>query len=457
METGSAGRDKGFGGVEHRVRGKHNLPDLGARNPCWRSQARSGVEQKTLHAGEFVTIGRNALRRILYLTDLDQELTWATRIRKSLTGLLYNLVTSAILKFVIRIIGGWDQSTWASLKGLEHFFTLPVEKKQKVRKMIPFMDYDEIGLENQVDNMIEILEWGDQIAHTIVSFSMIGHGVKDFDGTLKILYEIAEFGISRHPPRFWTGSALWDLWQSAAHLENPNPDFMKLLDRVTDAIQKDPVAFLKQAQKDRPISSDYNRAAFIGSHLGAYYVFTNRIEVPELIQKYLDRAIKENDEEYLVNYIQDLSVPFEMGYHQVTLAGLRPIANYKRESVRQEIGNFLVRARNYDPEYVEDLLLRGDFPQEIADRVLATPTSEHLTNLLTYQLASVVYDLFVLGPKPLRNELKWLYTKALDLPSFEEFIFLVIQEMLNIVLGEVVFNVPADAPSRQYPKGMVTT
>jgi hypothetical protein len=29
--------------------------------------------------------------------------------------------------------------------------------------------------------------------------------------------------------------------------------------------------------------------------------------------------------------------------------------------------------------------------------------------------------------------------------------------MLNIVIGEVVFKVPADAPSRQYEKGTETT
>ena len=104
-------------------------------------------------------------------------------------------------------------------------------------------------------------------------------------------------------------------------------------------------------------------------------------------------------------------------------------------------------------EYIEDLLLRGDFPQDIADRVLANPTSERLTDLLSYQLAAIIYDLFILGPKTMRNELKWLFTKSLDLSNFEEFIVLVIREILNIVLGEVVFKVPTDAPSRQYEKG----
>jgi hypothetical protein len=131
---------------------------------------------------------------------------------------------------------------------------------------------------------------------------------------------------------------------------------------------------------------------------------------------------------------------------------LKPVAAYKNETIEKALIDFLVRARNYDPEYVEDLLLRGEFPQEIADRVLANPTSERLADLLTYQLLNILYDLFILGPKILRNELTWLLTKALELHSFQEFVVLIIREIFNVVLGEVVFSVPKDAPSRRLPK-----
>lgn len=442
-------------GLSYRVRGKYGLPDIGAAESMLAlTGAILGVEHKdpaTLDG--LLTMGRRALRRILYLTELDQETTWVTRIRKTLIGVLYNLVTGAILKFVLRIMSGWDKSTWASLQGLEHFFTLPVERKEKVKIMIPFVDYDEPGLENQVNNMIEIFEWGDQIAQVIVEFSLIGNGVKDFDGTLKVVEKIIEFGISCQPPRFWIGHPIYDLGIiSAAHLESSNPDLLELADKMIEAIQSNPVDFLKQAQKDR-LGLDYNLAICTAIHPAVYYIYTKRPEVTALIQKYLDRAMKEHDEQYLVDYIRDFKALFEMGYYQLTLSAIRPISNYDSTRVHQAIGDLIVRAKNYDPEYVEDILLRGDFPQEIASRALATPADEQIINLLTYQLATIVYDLFVLGPKPLRNELKWLFTKALELSSFEELVSLIIQEMLNIVLGEVVFTVPADAPSRQYAKG----
>ncbi len=442
-------------GLSSRVRGKHNLPDLGAAESMLAlTGAILGVEHKdpaTLES--LLRIGRNALRRILYLTDLNQELTWATRIRKSFLGFVYNLITGAILKFVLRVMSEWGEHASASLQGFEHFFNLSAEQKQLIRSMIPFLDYDEPGFENRIEDIIKINDWGDLISRAIVDFPLVGRGVKDFDGTLAIAQKLMEYGVSYHPPSFWVaGGPFSNLLQSATHLDNPNSDLMKVIERVTKAIQEDPASWVKRAQQDRPVPvpSD-TRASNLGVYLFANYIFTKRAEIPDLIQKYLDRALQDNDEEYILNYIQDLVPLFETGsYHRVVVAGLIPLVGYKNDRVRQEIINILVRIRNYDPDYIEDLLLRGDFPQEIADRVLANPTVERLTDLLTFQLYILICDLFLLGPKFLRNELKWLLIKALDFPNFEEFVSFVIREILNIVIGEVVFNVPADAPSRQF-------
>jgi hypothetical protein len=319
--------------------------------------------------------------------------------------------------------------------------------------MIPYLDYDEPGFKNRVQDMIKIEEWGDQISETVVEFSILGQGVKDFDGTLEIARQMVEYGLSFTPPRFWADGPLWNLWQSAAHLENPNPDFMLLMAKVTAAIQKDPALWVEHARRDRAVQLSTDTRSFdIGSHMGAYYVFTKRAELPEMIQTYLERAIKDKDDEYIESYIREFVSLFELGYHHIAVAGLKPVANYKNETVQKALIDFLVRARNYDPEYMEDLLLRGEFPQEIADRVLANPTSERLVDLLTYQLLNIIYDLFILGPKTLRNELTWLLSKALELRNFQEFVVLIIREIFNIVLGEVVFSVPPDAPSRQMLK-----
>ena len=442
--------------LSYRVRGKHGLPDLGAAESMLALiGAILGFEHKDPATLENLsTIGRRALRRVLYLTDLDKTPTRFMRIRQALLRIMYGLATGPILKFALNTLNDWGEHAWASRAGMEHFFKLSPDQKKLMQTFVPFVDYEEPGFANKVTDMIKVMEWGDQLAQSIVEYAILGRGVKDFKGTLEIARQLVEYGLRYKPPRFWTGGSLWNVWQGASHLENPDPsDFMPLMERVTIAIQNDSALWLEHAQRDRsvPISSD-NRASNIGNHLGAYYVFTKRAEIPEVIQTYVERAIQANDDEYLEAYIREFVTIFEIGFHQIAIAALKPVSNYRSDSVQEALIDFLVRARNYDPEYIEDLLLRGEYPPEIADRVLANPTSERLADLLTYQLITIVYDLFILGPKTLRNELKWLFSKALELSSFQDFVVLIIRERFNIVLGEVVFAVPADAPSRQNPK-----
>jgi hypothetical protein len=439
--------------LSSRVRGPHGLPDLGAMESVLALiGAILGFEHKdpqTLQS--LLRIGRQALRRLLYLGDLDKVPTIANRLRMALLGLVYNLVTGVVFRFAFRTLRSWGEHAWASPKAMEHYFKLSQEQKDLIRTMIPYMDYEEPGFEKRIPDMIKILEWADQLSQCVVEYAILGNGVHSFEKTLEICRQLVEYGLSFKPPRFWTGGSLWNLWQSATHLKDPpSEEFLSLMERVTTAIQDDPALWLAHARRDRsvPLSSD-NRASNIGNHMGGYYVFTKRAEIPPLIQMYLERAMQVNDEEYIVEYIREFVGIFELGHHHIAIAGLKPVANYKSETVEQALIDFLVRARNYDPEYVEDLLLREEFPREIANRVLANPSSERLADLLTYQLITVVYDLFILGPKSLRNELKWLFYKSLEMPSLQDFVVLVIREIFNVVLGEVVFSVPPDAPSRQ--------
>lgn len=443
--------------LSYRVRGKHGLPDLGAAESMLALiGAILGAEHKDpATLGSLSTVGRRALRRLLYLTDLDKVPTLLNRIRRALLGIFYNLVTGVVLKFALNTVGGWGKHAWASRAGMEHFFKLSPEQKSLVKSMIPYLDYDEPGYEERIADMIKIEDWGDQLSEAIVDFSILGQGVKDFDQMLIVVNRLTEYALSYHPPRFWVGGPMVHLWHSAGRIDSPNPDFMSLYKKVLISIQENSTKWTEYARQDRPIPiANESRTTPIGPYLATYYVYTKQLEIPDLIQNYVDLAMKKKDDEYLQAYVQEFAGIFEVGYQHVAIAGLKPVAHYENEEVQKALIDFLVRAHNHDPEYVEDLLLRGEFPQELADLVLANPTSERLTDLLTYQLVTIIYDLFILGPKTLRNELKWLFTKALELPSFQGFVSLIIREIFNLVLGEVVFSVPRDAPSRQLLKGV---
>ena len=108
--------------------------------------------------------------------------------------------------------------------------------------MIPFLDYDETGLEKHVDDMIEIYEWGDQIAQIIVEFVILGHGVKDFDGTLEIAQEMAEYGHEVSPTSLLgLGSPAYKFIAECCSFGKPQPRTDGIIsNRLVIAIQKDP-------------------------------------------------------------------------------------------------------------------------------------------------------------------------------------------------------------------------
>ena len=64
-------------------------------------------------------------------------------------------------------------------------------------------------------------------------------------------------------------------------------------------------------------------------------------------------------------------------------------------------------------------------------------------------MIGVIYDLFVIGPAPLRAELQWLILESLRLSNVHQWLAQIAKELLNLLAGEVVFAVPGDAPSRR--------
>jgi hypothetical protein len=113
-----------------------------------------------------------------------------------------------------------------------------------------------------------------------------------------------------------------------------------------------------------------------------------------------------------------------------------------------------IRARNHDLDFLEDLLLKSDWPREIVSRVLAEPVEQRFADLFTDKLIPMMYDLFILGPMPLRIEFQWSLSQALLSPNMRVWLLTVIRELINAILGEQIFSVPEDAPSRQILKGV---
>jgi hypothetical protein len=438
-------------GLGRRVTGRSGLPNLSvAESILMVSGAILGQEtlNKQVLARLLVT-GRRAVRRVLLLGDVENPHSRSERLRQAVGSFLRRQVLSSLLGFVIRLVRTWKGHT-ISLENLGHVFDLSREQKALVRTLIPFMDPDEEGLTEHLEDMIQTLDWGDMVAEAVVGHALLSHGAVNFDTTMPMLRKITVSGLSQSPPRFWVVGLSWISLQIALRQDYPSLELWDLIEKAAAAIQEDPDRWLALARQERPVPVRSNcRASGLAPLTGAAYVFQSNVET-NLLTECLERAMKIRDDEYLRLYVtNEIPMIFETGQLGAALQALQPIATYESPEVRDEVVAFLVRARRYHPEAVEDYLLQGQFPHEVVARVLAYPPSERLTDLMSWQLTSIMYDLFLLGPKLLRREFQWLNLQMLELARVEDWLTLVIKEMINLLAGELVFNVPKDAPSRQ--------
>jgi hypothetical protein len=461
-------------GLSERIVNRFGLPDLGvAESMLGIVGAMLGREHQDPEMLDvLLTTGRRALRRLLHLTAGEQDSWLVGRAHQSFTRFLYRVVVASILRFALRVMTGWGKRAYLSQVGMAHVFSLSPEQKDLLRTFVPMLDPAMPGYEDRVLDIVAIENWGDPMAQGIVEMPIMARGQADFGTTLRVVQEIAEFSLRPDPPLFWVGGPMWNLWQAAIRFRDPSPELREQIAQLLDlekrfcmAIQKDPQAWLDRAKADRlvPTTGD-TRIAGVVQYVGASWTLDDHV-FPESVLQVVERAKREKDVDYLRLYIHHgLVILFEYNLAHAALRGAEPLMTYPDQTVEDQaeedqtkedqtvqdaLVDFLVRVRSSEPHLVDDWLAQRDYPEDIVRRVQASPTSERLSHMVTNQLAPIIYDLFMLGPEPLREELQWIVGQCLELSTFDQWLATVIKELLNLLVGELVFRVPEDAPSRR--------
>ena len=138
----------------------------------------------------------------------------------------------------------------------------------------------------------------------------------------------------------------------------------------------------------------------------------------------------------------------DFSWYPAALMALRPLLEYDEPQVREEVVKALVRIRRHMPEQVEEWLSQHEAPPEVTQRVLAYPPTEQTKDLMTYQLISIFFDWFLWGAPALRQVVQYHIRTALELPDLRTWLRGVIKDQMNLIAGEVVYSLPADAPSQ---------
>jgi hypothetical protein len=439
-------------GLSRRVKASFGIPNLAVAESMLAISGAILVQatEDTQTLSHLLTIGRRSLRQILFLGNVKQRSGPSRRFQRAVLSFLHRRVLSALLGFLIKILAGWKSHASGNLENLPHVFELSREQKDLLQALLPFLEPDEPGLAERFTEMLLVLDWGDYIAETVVNQALWGHCLRDIDIAMPVLRDLMNNGLSQKPPKFWVSGLACRAWRIAARQDNPAHELRELVEKAVSAIQENPGGWHALARQNRPVPYPTDtRVSGLGTLIGMTYLFQKNVE-SDILHQCLEKAMAASDDEYLKLYVtHEATIVFEYGQHEACLRALQPIAAYDNPEVQDSTIELLVRARRYDPETVEDLLLQGDFPPDVVACVSAYPASERLNDLITYQVTSLTYDLCLLGPQPLRMEYQWLISQALKLSNIHDWFVLIAQELINLVTGELVFSVPDDAPSRQ--------
>lgn len=392
-------------------------------------------------------VARRVLRKLLFLNSEEYRSTIG-----QVRFLIWSQIRRPLLSFAInwglKIIASWEADDLpANSKTLSNFFAMSEDDKEFATLLVPFIDPYKPGLSKYVKEIMVVEEMGDLIAMNIAQQApLIARAQVNFDDALTTLHEIIDDRLNRDQQIPWIDAYPWLCLQIALRQTTPYPELFKLAERCVVSIQSDPRGWLA-SHKTLPVPWLNTLATGIASHMILNHLY-NGTSVSQLLEGWINRAIEDEDIAYLCDYLRELTVAFEMGFHQVALQGLQLMAQYDHPQIRQIIAELLIRIRHYYPEDVENILLQELFSKDINQLVWASSSSERVNDLLGIRAVGILYDIFLLGPEVLRRETIWLAGQAQRMPDLENWIMLMIKEVLNLAVNEIIFPVPEDSPSK---------
>jgi hypothetical protein len=219
-------------GLSQRVRGRYGLPDLGVAESLL---AISGAVVSKEHDNKvalkrMLSIGRSALRRLLYLNDQDSSQDVFRRAKRVILGFFYNFLVGFILKFALQMMTNWGERATIRKETLANAFKLSEEQKQIVKSLLLWIDPNVPGFHEKITDLIKVEDWGDLMTTAFVEYPFVSRGFKNFDSTLQLAEEMVDYAASYS--RLVSGLVdQYCLWQAARKLKNPNPNLLNLAEK----------------------------------------------------------------------------------------------------------------------------------------------------------------------------------------------------------------------------------
>jgi hypothetical protein len=420
-----------------RVKSRLGLPQMTALESIIGASVLIAIEHYTNAGamGSLQGIWRKILDKLLFIRGSERGI-WGT-LRRRIRGFVVFLMARPL----VRLMRQFDSPrSLLTISEIDHFIHLDAAEKQKVRRLLSYLNPSHGSLEEIQDDLIAIGRTRElfvaYLCHLILSVRSI-QGKEDVIPVLEAMFrEWREFD----PP----GPAMLTIMNClAAILSGPQG----ALDEALDLLSKYVWAFYERS------NGVYRTDVEQYQHSGLEFLLLRNYEVrgtyyPDGLESYLgqSKALRQYDLHRHLLYYQETEVTFSTldivaaaGYPTLVLRIAELLLDAEDEDIRRGLHLFLARLRrSYQDavdDFVEEFKLRASDIRQAEAEVSALMIGDFLNFASVRFLLSLPFQPTVL------QQVHTLYEDMLESDSVAEFFELLVKRLVNFVYGSPVFDI----------------
>jgi hypothetical protein len=360
---------------------------------------------------------------------------------QSASRVFVDIAISAAVRFVTGVIRPYSVSYPVNLLELRRFFTLPRPEREKIAKVLPYLDPEtHVDPEQMSQDLLEIGSLIDILSLILVRQALI---IQGFVSTERILPTVRLFcGEGCDEGNMLRNYAILTLFFALYRREEIDMHYSELFENLFDQFVRD-----TRAKCYTPAAT--YRFDGLSLYGALYNKACQTIEIP-LIHRYASDAYASSDHEFLAYVIDNIALmainfPHTIGPALRAFLYIIELGPLPDEIVEAIVRN-LASLRNKFPSEVFDFVSYADMPADLRISLARHRSEESISDISHHSGELFLAELLFRYPQ-VRSLAAGLVLKVIDCQSLEQWLEVVVKAIVNVTMGRHLFEIKTEEPS----------
>jgi len=358
-------------------------------------------------------------------------------IDKQNPGALRNRLVALLIGFAVRIIRSFGASTegaWGppgNLAEFSAFFRQGDDVKQRLKRLIPYLDPNHGALEDLEDDLLAVARGRDVMTMYIALLVLHGRLSKGEPEVLDTVSSMISVALEASPPSPFIGVGI--VFMARMCLQNGN-DCDAVLELTRSALQTHIHSGAGQYATNARVYSWIP----VGHYLAAYFRQRSELDI-EIVQLVSEIMHKTTNQDLLTSLAEQIAEPCEYGMPVAGIAWLRILAPDQNENIRNIMAEALSYLYAHAPEDVEDLMEELELSQSLRQQTRAQATVK--MRILIFAGADLAIDRIAVNTKgSLPAHFKWWLEQTETCHDLSGWLALMVQGLINLLFDRKIFQ-----------------